>query len=90
MTDKYDQWYDYLVSVSKVTISIESELLRKVDYLVHERVFSSRSNAIQAAVADKLSSVDRLARECEKLDRQEEQNLADLGLAADLNEWPQY
>jgi len=42
------------MSVAKVTISIESGLLKKVDYLVRERVFSNRSQAIQSAVAEKI------------------------------------
>ena len=80
------------MSVAKVTISIESGLLRKVDYLVKERVFSNRSQAIQSAVEEKVSRLDRnrLARECAKLDKAEEQSLADLGLAAEVEEWLEY
>lgn len=67
---------------AKITISIESSLLKKVDYLVKERVFANRSQAIQSAVKEKISRLDRnrLARECAKLDKAEEQSLADLGL----------
>lgn len=70
------------MSVAKVTISIESSLLKKVDYLVKERVFANRSQAIQSAVEEKVSRLDknRLARECAKLEKAEEQSLADLGL----------
>ena len=80
------------MSVAKVTISIESNLLRKVDYLVKERVFSNRSQAIQSAVEEKVSRLDRnrLARECAKLDKAEEQSLADLGLSAEVEEWLEY
>ena len=80
------------MSVAKVTISIESNLLRKVDYLVKERVFSNRSQAIQSAVEEKVSRLDRnrLARECAKLDKAEEQSLADLGLSAEIEEWLEY
>jgi len=72
------------MSVAKVTISIESGLLKKVDYLVKERIFSNRSQAIQSAVKEKVSRLDRnrLARECAKLDKPEEQSLADLGLGS--------
>ena len=42
------------MGVAKVTISIESGLLKKVDYRVKERVFSNRSQAIQSAVAEKV------------------------------------
>ena len=81
-----------VMSVAKVTISIESGLLKKVDYLVKERVFSNRSQAIQSAVAEKVSRLDRnrLARECAKLNKTEEQSLADLGLASEATEWLEY
>ncbi len=80
------------MSVAKVTISIESRLLKRVDYLVKERVFPNRSQAFQSAVEDKISRIDknRLARECAKLDKTEEQAMADLGLAAEVEEWPEY
>ncbi|HTK38616.1 MAG TPA: ribbon-helix-helix domain-containing protein [Pyrinomonadaceae bacterium] len=80
------------MSVAKVTISIESGLLRKVDHLVSENVFPNRSQAIQAAVEEKVLRLDRtrLARECTKLNKTEEQSLADMGLAAEVNEWPEY
>jgi metal-responsive CopG/Arc/MetJ family transcriptional regulator len=80
------------MSVAKVTISIESSLLKKVDHLVKERVFPSRSQAIQAAVHEKVSRLDRnrLARECAKLDKAQEQALADEGLASEVSEWLEY
>jgi len=80
------------MSVAKVTISIESQLLKKVDHLVSEHIFPSRSQAIQSAVEEKVSRLDRsrLARECAKLDKDEERAFADLGLAAEVNEWPEY
>ena len=80
------------MSVAKVTISIESGLLKKVDFLVKESVFSNRSQAIQSAVEEKVSSLDRnrLARECAKLDKTEERSLADLGLAGEVEEWLEY
>ena len=80
------------MSVAKVTISIESQLLKRVDHLVRERIFPNRSQAIQSAVEEKVSRLDRnrLARECAKLDKDEERAWADLGLAAEVNEWPEY
>ncbi|HTK37220.1 MAG TPA: ribbon-helix-helix domain-containing protein [Pyrinomonadaceae bacterium] len=80
------------MSVAKVTISIESGLLRKVDHLVKENVFPNRSQAIQAAVEEKVSRLDRnrLARECAKLDKADERSLADMGLTAEVDEWPEY
>ena len=82
----------FVMSVAKVTISIESNLLKKVDRLVKERVFSNRSQAVQSAVEEKVSRIDsnRLARECAKLNKIEEQSLADLGLASEAEEWLEY
>jgi metal-responsive CopG/Arc/MetJ family transcriptional regulator len=80
------------MSVAKVTISIESALLKKVDRLVKDRVYLSRSHAVQSAVEEKISRIDRnaLARECAKLEKTEEQSFADIGLTADAREWPEY
>ena len=63
------------MSSAKVAISIDEQLLQRVDKLVKEAVFHSRSEAIQQAVAEKLTRIDRdrLARECAKLDPTEEQ-----------------
>ena len=92
MTSWYDLWYYLLMSVAKVTISIESQLLKRIDSLVKNRVFPNRSQAIQSAVEEKVIRLDksRLARECAKLDKKEEQAWADLGLAAEVDEWPEY
>ncbi len=76
----------------KVAITIEDDLLKRVDSLVGRRVFANRSKAIANAVREKLDRFDRtrLARECAKLDPKEERALADEGLARDLEEWPEY
>jgi metal-responsive CopG/Arc/MetJ family transcriptional regulator len=76
----------------KVAITIEDDLLKRVDSLVGRRVFANRSKAITDAVREKLERFDRtrLARECAKLDPEEERALADEGLARDLEEWPEY
>ncbi len=80
------------MNVDKVTISIESGLLKKIDRLVKAKVFPNRSKAIQDAVSEKIERIDqnRLARECAKLDKDEEQALADEGLAAEVAEWQPY
>jgi metal-responsive CopG/Arc/MetJ family transcriptional regulator len=76
----------------KVAITIEDDLLKRVDSLVGRRVFANRSKAITDAVREKLERFDRtrLARECAKLDPEEERALADEGLSRDLEEWPEY
>jgi metal-responsive CopG/Arc/MetJ family transcriptional regulator len=80
------------MSVAKVTISIESGLLRRVDHLVKARVFLNRSQAIQTAVEEKVARLDsnRLAQECAKLDRAQEQAFADEGLASEAAILPEY
>jgi metal-responsive CopG/Arc/MetJ family transcriptional regulator len=80
------------VRTAKVAISIDERLLRRLDNLVKKAVFRSRSEAIQKAVAEKLTRMDRsrLARECSKLDPIEEQRMADEGIAADAETWPEY
>lgn len=80
------------MNVAKVTVSIESSLLKKIDRLVRAKVFPNRSKAIQDAVAEKIERIDqnRLARECDKLDMAEEQALADEGLATEAAEWQVY
>ncbi len=69
-----------------MTISIDQDLLKRLDSLVEGQLFHSRSAAIQAAVEEKIIRIDRsrLARECAKLDKAFEQSLADEGLAADI------
>ena len=57
-----------------------------------QKVFRSRSNAIQVAIQEKIERLDRtrLARECAKLDPREEQALAEEGMAQELAQWPAY
>jgi len=80
------------MAAAKVAITIDEELLRRIDRLVEMRKFPNRSRAIQEAVRDKLERLERgrLARECAKLDRAFEQRMADEGLAGDLEEWPEF
>lgn len=77
---------------SKVALTIDSELLDQVDELVAKQRFKNRSQAIEAALADKLRRLarTRLAREAAKLNAAEEQKLADDGLADALESWPEY
>ena len=80
------------MGVAKVTVSIESGLLRELDRLVDERVFPSRSQAVDRAIKEKIERLrkTRLARACEMLDPDEEQALAEIGVNSDLAEWPEY
>ena len=80
------------MNTAKITISLNQELLQGLDRLVRSRVFCNRSQAIQVAVQEKIARLrkTRLVQECAKLDRDEEQGLADLGLAAESDGWPRY
>ena len=77
---------------TKVAVTIDTELLRELDELIARSRFPNRSQAIEAAVAEKLDRLrtGRLARECAKLDPQEEKALAEEGLGAELDAWPEY
>jgi metal-responsive CopG/Arc/MetJ family transcriptional regulator len=80
------------MAASKIAITIDDKILRRLDLLVQSNVFPNRSKAIQEAIEDKLVRLDktRLAQECAKLDRAFEQTLAEEGLSLELEEWPQY
>ena len=80
------------MSSAKIAVTIDQDLLARLDRLVKERRFPNRSRAVQEALQDKLERLERsrLARECAKLDPQFEQRLADEGLAEDLEQWPAY
>ena len=80
------------MSTAKIAITIEEDLLGKLDRLVSAKVFPNRSKAIQEAIQEKLSRLNRsrLARECAKLDPKFEKALAEEGLSRDIAEWPEY
>jgi len=80
------------MAAAKVAISLDEDVLARLDQLVKQQAFPNRSKAIEEAVREKLQRIDRsrLARECAKLDPAFEKALADEGLSEDLNEWPEY
>ena len=80
------------MSLAKIAITLDKQLLTRVDFLVKTHFFPNRSKAIAAAVAEKLSRIDqsRLARECSKLDTKFEQAMAEEGLGEELSQWPAY
>ena len=77
---------------SKVAISLDEQVLNRLDYLVRKAVFKNRSQAIQVAVKEKLERLERsrLAQECAKLDPDFEKSLAEEGLSEELSGWPEY
>ena len=77
---------------TKIAVTIDALAIIKIDRLVERNVFANRSQAIQEALYEKIERIEhrRLAEECAKLDPVEEQAFADIGLTADLSEWPAY
>jgi Arc/MetJ-type ribon-helix-helix transcriptional regulator len=77
---------------AKIAVTLDDAALRRLDRLVEGGVFPNRSQAIEAAVLEKLERVEqfRLARECALLDHRAEQQLADEGLGGDADAWPAY
>jgi metal-responsive CopG/Arc/MetJ family transcriptional regulator len=80
------------VPKTKLAVTLEANLVDTLDHLVAARYFTNRSQAIESAVAEKLSRLarTRLARECAKLNPQEEKALAEEGLAGGAETWPEY
>ena len=77
---------------AKVAITLDAELLDRVDELVARREFRNRSQAIETALAEKLMRArrTRLARECAKLNPADEKALAEEGLDGNADAWPEY
>ena len=80
------------MKAAKIAITIDRELLTRLDRFIHERRLPNRSKALQDALRDKLDRLERsrLARECAKLDPEFEQRLAEEGLSEDFKQWPEY
>jgi Arc/MetJ-type ribon-helix-helix transcriptional regulator len=81
-----------IMGASKIAITIDNKLVKRLDDLVNDQVFPNRSKAIQKAVEEKLMRMEksRLAEECAKLDPKYEQGLAEEGFSTELEEWPEY
>jgi Arc/MetJ-type ribon-helix-helix transcriptional regulator len=77
---------------AKIAVTLAAPVLDRLDRVVHGGLFPNRSQAIEAAVTEKLDRMERrrLAVECAKLDPVAEQALADEGLGADAAAWPAY
>ena len=77
---------------NKVAITVNKNTLDRVDRLVRQHIFPSRSRAFEEDLEEKLERLDksRLARECTKLDPAFEKSLAEEGLSGEINEWPEY
>ena len=76
--------------VRKVAVTLEERTVHDLDRWVREGRFPNRSRALQSAVRllAERERRTRLARELAKLDRNEEQALAEEGLGGEP--WPAY
>ena len=74
---------------SKIAVSIPTAFLVKLDRLVKEDRFPSRSFAIQKAIEDELKHIERtsLSYACNLLDPKEEKTLAEEGMQEDMKVW---
>ena len=77
---------------TKVAVTLEVATLQRLDRLVRGAAYPNRSQAIEAAGAEKLARLEhrRLAEECAKLNPVDERALAEEGLGEDADAWPEY
>ena len=77
---------------AKIAITIDEEIVGRIDRLVKQRAFSNRSQAIETAMHEKLARLDRsrLALESSKLDPKSEKALAEEGIQEDQQSWPEF
>ena len=75
---------------AKVEITINDDILSRIDHLVAEQAIPNRSIVIEQAVKEKIDRLDKtlLARECAKLDPSFEKQLAEEGLSGNLTGKP--
>ena len=78
------------MSTTKVAITVDEQLLKLVDRWVTQGRYPSRSQAIQAAVREKVERWNhtRLAEEVAKLNPKEERALAEEHVAGEA--WPAF
>ena len=77
---------------AKIAVSLNKETVKKLDRLVVDGIYPSRSRAIQEALEERLDrlSRDRLTIECAKLDPAYESALAEEGMVSEVEQWPEY
>ena len=77
---------------SKIALTLDSGVVRRIDALVRQAAFASRSQAVEEALREKLARLDkvRLAVELEKLDQAQEKWLAEEGIQGELGSWPDW
>ena len=85
-------YYHTDMAKTKIAVTLDTALVEQVDALVAAGAFPNRSQAVEAALADKIHRLarTRLAREAAKLNPADEQHLADEDLGGALDAWPEY
>ena len=88
----YHHTWEVPMGKAKIAITLDEKIVGRLDRLVRQRAFTNRSQAIEQAIEEKLSRLDRtrLARESAKLDPQFEKALSEEGLEKDNREWPEF
>jgi Arc/MetJ-type ribon-helix-helix transcriptional regulator len=81
-----------IMATSKIAITIDQNILKRLDLIVKSRIFLNRSRAIQEAVVEKIERIEksRLACECAKLNPKFEQKMAEEGFETEIDEWSKY
>lgn len=76
--------------VQKIAVTLEKETVSELDRWVREGKYPNRSRALQSAVAllSEREKRQRLTRELGKLNKRDEQRMAEEGLGA--SSWPPY
>jgi metal-responsive CopG/Arc/MetJ family transcriptional regulator len=74
---------------TKFVVTIDAEVIIKIDRFVEKRVFANRGQAIEMALYEKIDRIEhrRLAEECAKLDPDEERQLAEEGMNGEIETW---
>jgi metal-responsive CopG/Arc/MetJ family transcriptional regulator len=80
------------MTLSKIVITLDENLLREVDSWVEQKLYSNRSQAVQSALFNRVIQLNqqRLEAECAKLNPQEERDFAELDIDKILSGWGQY
>jgi len=76
----------------RIAVSLDHELIERLDLLVQQKAFPSRSRAIEQALAEKIErlNTNSLARALEQVDPEFEKAMAEEGMAEDFAAWPEY
>ena len=82
----------HTMNKAKIAVTVNPLILSRLDALVEQHHFTSRSQAIEIAVEAHLQRLEntRLAEQCALLDKDEERGLAEEGLQADAQSWPKF